>query len=416
MYNNDMKKVEQVSLNNRIVYDYDQTLKKSELFSLIKSVLSGFEITKDDKQILINRRIGIIFSNLTYLGNPHKEYKKRIQLKKYYPEFYAKNNNNGIKTIFLGIYTYNSLHLFVVFNTFDYINNNFNNSSAHVYTTDLQNGYAYGFARRVDRNNNEILIFTKDRFIQYISSLINSTETYEDIEYQKKLLTYFKNFFFSIPGSIYGLDAYKNMIADDYSKKGECEWCGFYFEYLFDKFYIKNKTDLINRKVLMDYYDENGNKVVYDGSNNNPDLDLKFPLIENFYGDLKSDNISAGIQGNDYETVHDIIKNGGTIWYVLMEFDPKLDKYYESEVQKFWYKYLRKDSKKTTEKSYIERMKHEIVIKEYKILNINKFTWKYVSIYNQGKNSNGKERKPKISIPKKFVDIMQIYSFKCNKI
>jgi len=408
-----MKKVEQVDNKGNIVLDYDEKMSFLKIFSLLKEILLGFSVKKEDKQFLINGRLSFLACNVTYLGNPHAIYKKRIQLKSYFPKYYELNNEKNIKTIFLGIYTYQQVNLFVIFNTSSYINNEFHNSSAHVYSTDLQEGYKKGFFRRIDRNKNEIIVLSRSRFIEYVSRLLNGSESISEIEYQNKLLLYFDSFFKSIPLKIDGLKAYQSMILADYSDKIQIEWCGFYFEFLFDNYYILNNTNLILRKVKMDYTDKNGKKIIYDKKKVFPDLDLKFPLIDYFYGDLKSDNALSGIQGNDYESVHNIISNGGTIWYILMDFTPHYDVLYNYEVLNYLIKFQKpgKDGIENKFEREKKKIKHDIEVNGFSILNINESTWKYIRIYNQGVNSDGKPRAPKISIPRKFVDILKIYSF-----
>jgi hypothetical protein len=60
--------------------------------------------------------------------------------------------------------------------------------------------------------------------------------------------------------------------------------------------------------------------------------------------------------------------------------------------------------------SYSEKMKYSIKIKSFYILEINKFNCCYLEIFNQGKNSDGKSRKPKISINYKNIDNFLIHS------
>ena len=85
-----MKKTEQVLRNGNITVDYDQTLTTKE----IKKLLFGmFEpvVKQDGKQFVLYDKIALLACNVTYLGNPHPIYKKRIQLKSYYLDYLAKS-------------------------------------------------------------------------------------------------------------------------------------------------------------------------------------------------------------------------------------------------------------------------------------------------------------------------------------
>ena len=131
-----MKKVEQVNRAGNIVVDYDQTLTTKEIKKLLFEMFSP-KIKKDEKQFVLFDKIALLVCNVTYLGNPHPIYKKRIQLKPYYLDYLAKNSANNIKTLYLGIYTYNRTRLFVVFEPTTYASKKSHNSSALVYSINL---------------------------------------------------------------------------------------------------------------------------------------------------------------------------------------------------------------------------------------------------------------------------------------
>lgn len=401
-----MKKTEQVVFSGGIVLDFDTKLTFRNIFEVLKEIFCGHTIIRDGRQILLDNKVGFLVSNITYLGNPHPIYKKRIQLKKYYPLVFEKNGEEKIITVFLGIYSYKNLQLFVVFKTLTYINNKFNNSSAHIYTSDLQNALKDGFYLRRDKNNNEIVILSKFNFIIYISNLLNENAGVKKLEYEKTILEYLQGFFKTIPERIEGINAYSKMADSNYANYRQEQWCGFYYEFLFDKYYIENKTSLIKRNVLLDYIDNNGNKVFRNGAKNNPDLDLSFPMIDNFYGDLKSDNIKSGVLGNDYETIKNIVEKGGRVWYIVLSFTPNFDKDYADEVWNYWNK-LRAFPKTSAPRN--SNFKHDIIVNEITILNIDSNTWRHISEFKQGRNSNGKPRESKVMILKKHIDEMRVF-------
>ena len=59
-------------------------------------------------------------------------------------------------------------------------------------------------------------------------------------------------------------------------------------------------------------------------------------------------------------------------------------------------------------------MKHSVSLKNYLILEINKYNMKYLDIFKQGKNSDGKPRNPKIMISNKNINnfLVHIVEFK----
>jgi hypothetical protein len=135
------------------------------------------------------------------------------------------------------------------------------------------------------------------------------------------------------------------------------------------------------------------------------DLDLYFSKINSF-GDLKMHSkTSAGVLGNDKETIDKLLMNG-KVYYIVCNHETVMDKDNGNVVAKYWNSSLGKDDLM----SYSEKMKYSIKIKSFYILEINKFNCCYLEIFNQGKNSDGKSRKPKISINYKNIDNFLIHS------
>lgn len=96
-----MKKTEQVLRNGNIVVDYDQILTTKEIKKLLYELFNP-EIKEDGKQYVLYDKIALLACNVTYLGNPHPIYKKRVQLKSYYLDYLSKNSANNLKTLYLG--------------------------------------------------------------------------------------------------------------------------------------------------------------------------------------------------------------------------------------------------------------------------------------------------------------------------
>ena len=119
-----------------------------------------------------------------------------------------------------------------------------------------------------------------------------------------------------------------------------------------------------------------------------------------FYGDLKAHSVgSGGIQGNDYDTIMELLEKQ-SIYYVVCNHDTVKDKDCGYEVTEFW----NKAQSKSDKRSYGNKMKNRVYLKGYQILELNKYNKQYLNIFKQGKNSDGSPRNPKIMISKKRID------------
>jgi hypothetical protein len=236
-----MRKVEQVTKDNQIVEDFDQKLTPSEIGAVMSS-LFGDAVTKDRKQFVVGKKVAILASNVTYLGYPHPIFTKRIQLKDYYPAYFAEDIQKGLHVIYLGIYTYQGTRLYVVFEPKTYADKKSNNSSAHVHTLDLQYGLKKGLFRKTDRNWNILSVMTTDRFQDYIDDLCYGKMD-EDISYDDAIKAFFTSFFATLPQKWFGVDCYKEMAAAKYNNANQSEWPGWYFEYLFQQYLAEHPQD-----------------------------------------------------------------------------------------------------------------------------------------------------------------------------
>lgn len=100
--------VEQVNTDGTIVCDYDQTLSVRALYERIATYFPG--IYRDEDGIICGvyqgRKYSIRAKNVSYLGNPHPVFKKRIQIANDLKEFYQASLAKGYRPILLGVYTY----------------------------------------------------------------------------------------------------------------------------------------------------------------------------------------------------------------------------------------------------------------------------------------------------------------------
>ena len=107
-------------------------------------------------------------------------------------------------------------------------------------------------------------------------------------------------------------------------------------------------------------------------------------------------NTSLSIIGNDYDTIEELVKKG-KVYYIVCNMVPEMDRDYDYEVTNFWNKIQNKENVLSDS----NKMKHNVHLFSYYILEINKFNYIYLDVFNQGKNSDGGLRKPKISISNK---------------
>ena len=398
-----MKKTEQVLRNGNIIVDYDQTLSTEEIKDLLHGLFNPV-IKEDGKQFVLYDKIALLACNVTYLGNPHPIYKKRIQLKSYYLDYLSKNSANNLKTLYLGIYTYNRTKLFVVFEPSTYATKKSHNSSAHVYSINLQYAQRAGKFSKVDGFGNQIHIFNTYEFVKYIKTLANDLVYVDSDKLVKVISDYVSSFKNSIKKEWMGVDCYKEMVQakDPNAKQGE--WQGWYFEFLFKNYLAQHKTEHI------EWY---GSKKKGD-----IDLDLKFTGDEWVFGDLKADQINHDILGNSLDCLDTVIKNNnGTVYYICCLYKAEKDSDHNYEVSRYWNDYVRDEQKRydTLEElknRYGKKMKYSVKPEIFCVLKIDKVVYEILkkNPFAQGVNSDGKDRRPKLKVQKDMIKALSIYS------
>lgn len=419
--------VEQVNSDGEIVEDYDTSLSASAIYDKLSQCFPN--IKKNSDGIIWGEYKGDKYSirikNVTYLGNPHPNFKKRIQIPNDLHDFYKKSKKMGLKPLLMGIYTYKDNTLFCEFNIEDFIDKKAHNSSAHIYTSDLSMATRNDFFEKEDYFGNHITVFSPrcvDLFLSEvfygddITCVFNedtennfkmaycnkypierqNRNTFKEFQFFDRISHYVKTvfpddiiqhigtFFYNEPKNWNGISCYKKMIEHNYKNKYQPEWPGFFLEFEFENY--------IHQNSLQDDV-----KYAQDKKNGGIDLDLFFPKI-NSYGDLKAhSNSSRGIQGNDLKTVMNIFQSDtykNHIYYIVCEHGTKKDSECNYVVTEFWNKAQGKDNLR----SYAKRMKNSVSLEKMYILDINAENRKYLSIFKQGVNSNGKPRAPKIMI------------------
>lgn len=382
-----MKQVEQV-LNNEIIIDYDELLSKNKILDILKE---SFEVVSNKNPYEINfKNIQLKFfvKQVTYLGNPHLIFKKRIQISKGWSEELKEENS-----FLIGLYKYKNEILYVFFDKSNFINRTTNNSSAHISTFDLLNASKEGIFTKKDIRNNIITVLRKDKLINFIEKLIGKENVISDE------ILLFENFKNKLAVNYFGINCYQEMITNNYRTKFQPEWVGFYLEFKFEEYLELNP----NLKKICNFQSKKKDGEI--------DLDLNFN--NEFLGDLKAhSNDSNGILGNDKKNIENTLKIYGKFWYIVFNHDTTKDQEKDFEVTKYWNTEINKTNPKKIKNlmSYAPKMKHSIAFTDFKILEINNYNKQYIADFNQGKNNNGKVRNVKIKINKKTINNFLIYT------
>ncbi len=380
-------KVEQINEKCEVINDYGEILSRTEMVRIFKQYFPSLE----DKNGCLYGRQGsenfcIYFKNISYLGTLHPYFKKRIQIGDNFRGIYAQNTRNGIHTLLMGVYKYKKTILFVDFDVEKYAIRKAHNSSAHVYTIDLKNGLLYGIFQKEDINKNLITVINTDNVDKYLKSKFDSS-----VDLRLDFIQVLDDFFEKLPKYWHGKKSYEEMKNANFNNALQPEWPGFYLEYSLSKYIEKNSVENIIR------YSQNKKKGAID-------LDLYFPQL-GCYGDLKAhSNDSPGIQGNDWDTIMSLVSDQ-SIYYIICNHNTEKDKNHNYEVTMFWNTLLEKDDLM----SYSSRMKNSVELTSYLILEINRFNSCYLDVFNQGHNSDGNSRAPKISIKKQNISNFLIH-------
>jgi hypothetical protein len=377
-----MKQVEQIN-KDRVVMGFDERKSSKEIEVILKETFDVVDRKHSEFDIKIEgKEITFLIKNITYLGNPHPTYTKRIQLSNGWEEKLQNEN-----TFIIGIYNFKGTRLYVYFDKKNFVNRRLNNSSAHVWANDLLKGFQDGIFQKIDIRNNEIFVLREDKFYEFVKEKLVLDKNIQTDEFE-----FFEDLKSSLGSNWNGIDCYKEMIRENYPNKYQAEWAGFFFEYKFELFLQMNTK----YKSICEF-----NKQKKKGS---IDLDIKFK--KGFYGDLKvHSKSSSDILGNDAKTIFGSVKKDGKLWYIVVNHSTVKDKDKGYVTTEYWNKALRKEDLR----SYHSRMKHSVKLESLQILEINTYNLNHISEFNQGANSNSLLRNPKIKINKKALKNFLIY-------
>ncbi len=391
-------KSEQLRFDASVIVEYDQPLKKNEMFEILSQWLGETNLSLKK---IFNRRVFVYSGNskevvllaksITYLGNPHPIFKKRIQLPSWYQEFCTLNEKSGMRydVKFLGIYHYDDNTLFVDFFKETYLEHGLHNSSAHVYINDLYQAMVYGSFRKIDKFGNTLVALRGDKLMSYLNG---SNEELSLFDLFRKF-----NCGFSFGEWLNALDAIREMHDGKWQHWKQTEWAGWFLEYKFDKFTREEGTE---------------QKMRYVGSANKGKMGFDFDVHfeeDDFYGDLKASDIKKKeTPGNDQNTLVECIYRYRKFWYIIYEHDTNKDSEengYEATIARN--KYI-KSMDPTYDKdvmSYHSRMKHSVRFVRMTIIELNAVNFRdALKTFNQGHQPDGSKRAPKFMINKNVLN------------
>lgn len=398
-----VSKSEQIDPRQSIIIDYDQPLTTMEEYrSLFSEVFGNCEVIKYKKNcsayLVKSGNKGEIFlsGSITYLSKPHKIFKKRFQLKKWYKKFYEDYKENcNINIRLIGVYHYSGMYVFVDFKIDDYINNKMNSSAAHVYSNDIYQAIMYGKFERVDIKNNHITVVPKVYFKDYI---FNRKEDNSLFELFRKF-----NSGFDFGEWIIAIDAIQEMKNKNFYSWKQTEWAGWLLEYKLQKFLSENN------------YDRDAKFIADKKTNEYLDFDVYF-IKENFYGDLKASDIKKfEAPGNDQRAVCEAINQNQKLWYIIYEHETIKDRDRNNEQAIKRMELIGEIYTGEGKISYADRMKNSVNFKKMQILELNRVNMNQIlSDFNQGKQKNGDSRNKKFKINKRDIENYLVFSYTPN--
>ncbi len=389
---------EQIQFDTSITIAQDQPLTQTGIYAALSNWLGQENVYKQeilDKRVIVyshnNNKIILLTKCITYLGNPHPIFKKRIQLPEWYQDFCNAINYNHLEydVRFLGVYHYNGNIIFVDFLKDTYMQHGLHNSSAHVYINDLYQAMTYGVFRKEDKFGNTIVAIRNDKLKDYLDNSLKSETTLFDL---------FRQFNCGYPFGqwLYAFDIIQKMHEGEWSQWRQTEWAGWFLEFEFDKFTRENNFQ---------------NQMRYVGSSNKREGDLDFDIRfeeSDFYGDLKASDISKKeTPGNDQESLVECIYRYNKFWYVIYEHETikDSDRGYEATLSRNRYIKSVDPSYDKDEMSYHSRMKHSVRFIKMSIIELNRVNFRdALKTFNQGRQQDGSSRAPKFNIDKKTLE------------
>lgn len=398
------KNNEQLTSDLSLHISQDDPLRGNRLLNTVIASI-GADISRVEK--IFGKKVVVVENNkilltkaITYLGNPHPIFKKRVQLPTWYKEFTnkLKISNPNWEVYIIGVYHYKGNVVFVNFEKEKYLERIMHNSSAHIYVNDLFQAMKYGIFRKIDANGNEIIAIRRNRLREYLTKGVTTENNLFD------LFRRFNNGF-SFGEWLYALDVIKEMHENAWKKWQETEWAGWFLEYKFNKFTVENK---ITKKM----------KYISQKKANEWDFDIYFGE-DDFYGDLKASDITkAETPANDKDNLTECICHHDKFWFVIYEHETIKDKDKDGEAAAARVRYIKTvdSSFNKPETSYASRMKHSVKFVKMCIIELNRINYrKVLSDFNQGRQPSGEARKTKFKINKRNIENFVVFRYTYNQ-
>lgn len=385
---------EQLDFLGNVVIAPDQPLRGNALFEAVINRLGSDDCRierKYGKKVLIYTHNGketvLLVKAITYLGNPHPLFKKRIQLPDWYQDFCAaaERDNCNFEIKFLGVYHYDDNTVFVDFKKDSYLKHGLHQSSAHVYINDLFQAQTYGIFEKEDQYGNFIVCLRCNKLKDYLDGQRQSDTA--------NLFDLFRQFNcgFTFGQWLNALEVIQEMYHDGWRQWKQAEWAGWFLEYRFNKFTIENEVTDRMRYISQKREGE-------------LDFDIRFEEAD-FYGDLKASDIKhSDAPGNDQESLIECIYRYNRFWYVIYEHETVKDSEREYRATIARNQFIRSvdPSYEKDDMSYSQKMKNSVRFMKMTILELNKVNFRdALKAFNQGHQPNGGARKPKFLIDKK---------------
>lgn len=391
--------VDQITPSGALVQDADTKMSPTQKRELLLTVLP--DATLEKYAGVPAARLSdavILYKQITHMGFPHPEFKKRIQIPKTWPAAYLQAIAEGLTPHFVGIYHYRDVTIFVDYDPHTYAGRKANNSSAWVYTNDLFQAQTLGQFSREDKNGNRITSVRADLFAGYLAGRTEEQHPHLDVfaGFNPEFLT---------GDRLEWIEALEQMHEAQWKDRNQGEWPGFYLEYRLDAFTrLRRHTDLVQfqkakRKGLLDY-----------------DLLLLERGKLDFYGDLKaSDIVKHESPGNDAEDLKRCIEEYGRFWYVVYEHRTWHARDNGDLATIAWNEWRRDKGyvakKGYNELSYARRFKEAVRFERMRVLEINAANFGVVlADFKQGRQPDGASRALKVMINKRNIDNFLIYS------
>lgn len=391
--------VDQIGPSGELLHDVDTTLTPAEKIDLLIQAVPGASVERyaGAQVVRIDNQV-ILYAQVTHLGNPWPEFKKRIQIPHRWISVYTAARADGLVPRFIGIYHYDGVTIFVDFDPYTYVQRKANNSAAHVATNDLFQAQTRGIFTRTDRNGNHLTSVRADLFADYLTHGLRESNPYVDV---------FESFNAEFLNGVWvdPIRAVEEMYVANWPDTFQAEWAGFYLEFRIDEFLKRTHADglvgfqKVKRRGEFDY-----------------DLVFQGPQGGEFFGDLKASDEAADVApGNDAADLARCIEQYGRFWYVIYEHATQYSRDQGDVPVVRWNEWRRSmghnQRKEYNPLSYARRFKAGVSFLRMKILEVNSANFHVVlADFNQGRQPNGGARAVKVMINKRNIDNFLIYA------